>query len=146
QTLRATIQWSYDLLSPPEQELLRNLSVFAGGWTLEAATAVSGENPDEFEVLDALARLVDKSLGVVAVEGAGTRKSRYRFLETVRQYALEKLNEAGQGQGARDRHLGYFLDLASNAQLTGPQQIRWLTQLEVEHENLLAAISWCLNM
>jgi non-specific serine/threonine protein kinase len=146
QTLRATIQWSYDLLSPAEQELLRNLSVFAGGWTLEAATAVSGGDQDEFEVLDALARLVDKSLVVVAVEGADTRKSRYRFLETVRQYALEKLNEAGQGQGARDRHLAYFLGLASNAQLTGPQQIRWLSLLEAEHENLLGALSWCLNM
>ena len=146
QTLRATIQWSYDLLSAPEQELLRNLSVFAGGWTLDAATAVSGGDRDEFEVLDALARLVDKSLVVVAVEGGNTRKSRYRFLETVRQYALEKLNEVGQGQAVRDRHLRYFLGLAADARLTGPEQVMWLTRLEAEHENLLAAISWCLHM
>lgn len=147
QTLRATIQWSYDLLSPPEQELLRNLSVFAGGWTLDAATAVSGGEQDEFEVLDALARLVDKSLVVVVVEGGSTRKSRYRFLETVRQYALEKLNETGQGQAVRDRHLDYFLGLATEARdrLTGPEQPRWLSRLEAEHENLLAAISWCLH-
>jgi non-specific serine/threonine protein kinase len=145
QTLRATVQWSYDLLSPPEQELLRNLSVFAGGWTLEAATAVAGENQDEFEVLDGLGRLVDKSLVVMAVEGSGTRKARYRFLETVRQYALEKLNEAGQGQATRDRHLHYFLGLASNAELIGPHQVRWFALLEAEHENLLAAISWCLH-
>jgi non-specific serine/threonine protein kinase len=146
QTLRATIQWSYDLLSAPEQELLRNLSVFAGGWTLDAATAVSGSDQDEFEVLDALARLVDKSLVVVAVEGSNTRKSRYRLLETVRQYALEKLNEAGQGGAVRDRHLAYFLGLASDARLTGPEQVRWLSRLEAEHENLLAAISWCLHV
>ena len=131
--LRATISGATDLLSAPEQELLRNLSVFAGGWTLDAATAVSGSDQDEFEVLDALARLVDKSLVVVAVEGSNTRKSRYRLLETVRQYALEKLNEAGQGGAVRDRHLAYFALAQRHARLTGPEQVRWLSRLEAEH-------------
>src|SRR3712207_4524702 len=94
QTLRALIDWSYALLSDADRVLLRRLSVFSGGWTLEAAEAVcAGEDLDEYQVLDTLLRLVDKSL-VVAQEREG--EARYRLLETIRQYGHEKLAEAGE--------------------------------------------------
>ncbi len=143
QTLRATIQWSHDHLTGDERQLLRGLAVFAGGWTLEAAAAVCGATRDEFEVLDLLTHLVDKSLAIVdRATGPG---SRYRILETVRQYALEKLDDAGEGAATRARHLGFYLALAERAEpeLWGPQQGAWLARLEVEHENLLAALAWC---
>jgi predicted ATPase/predicted Ser/Thr protein kinase len=143
QTLRATIQWSYDHLSAEERDLLRGLAVFAGGWTLAAAAAVCGAGRDEFEVLDLLSHLVDKSLVLVA-SGAddGTR---YRFLETMRQYALEKLDDAGEGAAMRSRHLEHFHALAERAEpaLWGSEQGAWLARLELEHENLLAALAWC---
>ncbi|HEY2954655.1 MAG TPA: protein kinase [Candidatus Eisenbacteria bacterium] len=144
QTLRATLQWSYDHLEVSEQRLFRALAAFSGGWTLEAAAEVCGAGPDEFfEVLDLLARLVDKSMAIVAREGPG--ESRYRLLETMRQYALEKLDEAGEGASLRDRHLGYFLALAEAAEprLWGADQAAWLARLEVEHENLIGALGWC---
>ena len=144
QTLRATLQWSYDHLEPAEQDLFRSLAVFAGGWTLEAAAQVCGAGPEAvFEVLDLLARLVDKSL--VTVERRRTGESRYRFLETMRQYALEKLEDAGQGSALRARHLDHFLALAEAAEpkLWGADQATWLARLEIEHENLLAALAWC---
>jgi len=143
QTLRATIQWSYDQLVDEERAMLRALAVFAGGWTLGSATAIAMESGDEFEVLDLLTRLVDKSL--VVVDRSGGSAARYRFLETVRQYALEQLKESGEEPSLRERHLEYFLVLAetSEKQLTGPRQAEWFRTLETEHENLRGALAWC---
>ena len=143
QTLRATIQWSYDQLTSDEQRLLRGLSVFAGGWTLEAATAVGGGGHDELQVLDLLTALTEKSL--VIVDWAPTGESRYRFLETVRQYALEQLQQAQEVEAWRNDHLGYMRVLAERAEpeLIGPHQDTWFRLLETEHENLLAALAWC---
>ena len=142
-TLLATLQWSYDQLVPREQEVLRRLAAFTGGWTLEAATAVCDENGDEFEILDLLTELVGKSL-VVVDRGDGGR-TRYRFLETVRHYSLQRLEEAGEAPALRGRHLAFFLRLAQEAEgkLTGPEQGSWSSRLSEEHENLLAALSWC---
>ena len=142
QTLRATIQWSYDQLVPEERRFLRGLAAFTGGWTLETATAVVDENGDEFETLDQLTRLVEKSLAVV---DRREDASRYRFLETVRQFALEEMNTAGEGPPARNRHLATFEKLAEEAEwaLLGPEQATWLHRLEIEHGNLLAALDWC---
>ena len=145
QTLHATIQWSYDQLKPDEQETFRLLSVFAGGWTLDAATQVLKGGIDTFEALDALSRLVDKSL--VLMERDGKAEPRYRMLETVRQYALERLNESGEGEAVRTRHLRFFVSLAKEAepQLSGAEQVKWLSRLEQEHENLRAALRWSLS-
>jgi non-specific serine/threonine protein kinase len=145
QTLRAAIQWSYDHLTPDEQRLLRALSVFAGGWTLEAAVAACGEDADEFEVLDLLTRLVDKSL--VVVERLDGGEPRYRFLETVRQFGRDLLIESGEVDASRRRHRDWFLALAERAapNLNGPEQAAWLNHLEAENDNLRAALDWCLE-
>jgi predicted ATPase/transcriptional regulator with XRE-family HTH domain len=139
-TLRATLDWSYDLLSEPEQALLDRLAVFAGGWTLAAAEAVCvGEGVEGWEVLDLLGSLVNKSL--VQTEEAGG-EVRYELLETVRQYGQERLAVAGGAAAVRDRHLAWCLALAEKAapHLTGPEQGGWLTRLETEHDNLRAAL------
>jgi len=143
QTLRATIQWSYDHLTVDEQRLLRGLSVFAGGWTLEAATALDGNGRDDVEMLDLLTALAEKSL--VLIDGASTADSRSRFLEMVRQYALENLREAGEEERWRDEHLNYMLAFVERAEpeLIGPHQEAWFKQIEVEHENILSAMDWC---
>jgi non-specific serine/threonine protein kinase len=142
QTLRASIDWSYDLLSGPERVLLRRLAVFAGGWTLEAAESVAGggEVGRDSPVLDLLTGLVEKSL--VSMEANG---SRYRLLETVRSYALEQLAASGEVERLRDRHLRWFLDFASRArpQLLGPEQASWFARVDLERDNLLAALRWC---
>jgi non-specific serine/threonine protein kinase len=145
QTLRATIQWSYDQLHDEERQMMRALSVFAGGWTLGSATAICMESGDEFEVLDLLARLADKSLVVVERGGSGGGAARYRFLETVREYALEQLKATEEEAALRERNVSYFLALAEAAekQLSGPKQAAWITTLETEHDNLLASIRWC---
>jgi len=138
QTLRATIQWSYDQLTPEEQELFRLLSVFSGGWTLEIATRVAGG--DEFAVMDLLTRLVEKSLVVVDRDGGG--RPRYSYLETVRQYAGECLDTAGEAEASRGRHLVEFLALAERAyasRLTSEET--WAPILETEHDNLRAALA-----
>jgi tetratricopeptide (TPR) repeat protein len=132
QTLRALIDWSYDLLTPSERALFRRLSVFAGGWTLEAAEAVSaGEGVEEREVLDLLTSLVEKSL-VLYEEREG--EGRYRLLESVRQYGRDRLLEAGEAEAVRTRHLEFFLNWAEQ----GPDWER----LETEHDNLRAALGW----
>jgi non-specific serine/threonine protein kinase len=138
QTLRAAMDWSYDLLAEPEQALLRALSVFAGGFTLEAAEAVGGQ------IFDLLASLVDKSL-VIAEEQDGS--VRYRLLETVRQYAAEKLDAAGEAAAVRERHREWFLAMAEAADeiLRGPREAEWLTRLEQEHGNLRAALRWSVT-
>jgi non-specific serine/threonine protein kinase len=143
-TLRATVDWSYNLLSDPERQLLRRLSVFAGGWTMQAAEEVTSGNGSEREdVLDALSRLVDKSLvNVDADEGR-----RYRFLETVRQYARELLVQSGEAERLRDRHLAFFHELLRQAEpeLTRAGQVTWLSRLHREHDNLRLALEWCLT-
>jgi predicted ATPase/DNA-binding SARP family transcriptional activator len=179
QTLRATLDWSYDLLPEPERALLRRLAVFAGGWTLEAAEAVCGDEgvrrwalglrtddrhptteaqqlsnaqglmpnaqrltPDE--VLDLLTSLVDRSLVGIEERAGGTR---YGLLETTREYARDRLREAGEADERRARHAQFFLELAESAEpeLRGAAQAEWLQCLETEHDNLRAALEWCLE-
>jgi predicted ATPase/class 3 adenylate cyclase len=140
-TLRALIDWSYDLLSGPERLLFARLSVFAGGWTLEAAEAVgAGDGIDAAEVLDLQTSLVEKSLVMVDLDSG-----RHRMLDTVRQYAHERLIETGGVAAARERHLGYFLAFVEQAkpQLFGPEQGSWMARLDLERENILAAHQWC---
>ena len=141
QTLRALIDWSYDLLSEAERSLFQRLSVFSAGWTFEAAEAVCGE-----EVLDLLAQLVNKSL-VIVEEDPGEKSAHYRFLETIRQYARDHLLEAGEVETLRDKHLEFFAGFAREAdrQLIGPEQRLWARRLEREHENLRAALEWALD-
>jgi non-specific serine/threonine protein kinase len=132
QTLRATMDWSYQLLSDAERRLLSRLAVFAGGWTLEAAERVCGDT-----VLDTLSALIDKSL--VVFDG------RYRMLETVRQYARERMSASGEQAEYRDRHLAYFVGLAEEAEphiFGGEHDKSWVVQLEVEHDNVRAAFDW----
>jgi predicted ATPase len=141
QTLRASIDWSYDLLTDDERALLRRLSVFAGGWTLEAAEAVGADGDVETaDVLDLLTNLVEKSLATLEAEG-----ERYRLLETVREYAQERLDEAGERGQACARHLAFYVDLAEKAmpELLGPTQAAWVGRLDLERENLIAAHAWC---
>src|SRR5262249_6089297 len=117
QTLQALIDWSYALLTPNEAALLRRLAVFAGGWTLEAAEAICTNDAAETEgvavaeVFDLLARLIDKSLVLVAQSGPG-RAARYRLLETIRQYASARLAESGEADVIGQRHAAYYFDLA----------------------------------
>jgi predicted ATPase/class 3 adenylate cyclase len=142
QTLRAAIDWSYELLTEKERVLLRRLSVFAGGWTLGAAQAVCSCDPVcTDDVLDLLAHLVDRSLIVFELRGSETR---YRMLETIRQYARDKLFESGEGERIRNQHLNFFLELAEEAlpELESTEQVMWLNRLETEHENLRAALDW----
>ncbi|MDQ6917459.1 MAG: tetratricopeptide repeat protein [Pseudomonadota bacterium] len=142
QTLRALIDWSYDLLSAAEQAHLGWLSVFAGGWTLHAAERVcAGDDAEDDVVLDVLTSLADKSL-VLAEERSGA--TRYRMLETVRQYARDRLRASGEEARLQARHLAYFLQLAEDAEprLRGPEQQAWLERLETERENVRAALVW----
>ena len=145
QTLRATIDWSHDLLPEEERTLLRRLSAFAGGFTLEAAEAVcGGDGVDEYAVLDLLTNLVDKSL--VVAEGLNG-DMRYLFLETIRQYGWEKLEASGETAAVRGRHFDWYLALAEQAEpeLHGPEQRHWLDRLETEHDNLRAALGWAAS-
>jgi non-specific serine/threonine protein kinase len=140
QTLRAAIDWSYNLLSAAEKRLLCRMSVFSGGSTLPAAEQVcSGDGIDAAEVLDVLAALVDKSLVLVEERETTTR---YRMLETVQQYARDRLRDGGEGAQWRSRHLAHFLAFAEEAepQLRGKDQSAWLGRLEAEHDNLRAAM------
>lgn len=168
QTLRAMIDWSWELLSEPECTLLRRLAVFLGGWTLEAAEVVCAdfgadaqrvifdfelpaemllqiENPkskiQNEEVLELISHLVEKSLVIVEEQGGAAR---YYLLETIRQYALEKLFDAGEAETVRTRHLAFFLNLAEEAepQLRTAAQLTWLARLDLEHDNLRAALKW----
>ncbi|MGE5103985.1 MAG: ATP-binding protein, partial [Betaproteobacteria bacterium] len=141
QTLRAAIDWSFDLLSDTEKALFGRLSVFAGGWTLDAAEHVCvGEGIEWREVLDRLASLADKSLVQVEERASSTR---YRFLETVQQYAIERLRESGDETPWFERHLAHFLALAVEAEpkLTGKDQQACLDRLENEHDNVRAALA-----
>jgi non-specific serine/threonine protein kinase len=145
QTLRATLDWSYDLLSGTERVLFRRLAVFAGGWTLEAAEGIcAGYGIDQGDVLDLLTGLVDKSL--VVAEGQ-VSVARYRFLETIRQYAAAKLDGAGEAARVRNCHRDWYVALAEQAEpeLIGPAQVAWLEHLESMHDNLRAALEQSLD-
>ena len=142
QTLELAIDWSYNMLEPDQQTLFRQLSVFRGGFTLAACAAVM-ETENEFDALDALGELVDKSL-VRTIDQEN--ESRYRLLEPLHQYASSRITaeeaaEAGVG------HARFFLELAEQAapELHGPQQVEWLITLETEHDNLRAALAWALD-
>ena len=141
QTLRALIDWSHELLTEPERVLFRRLPVFAGDFTLEAAEAVAaGDDLDQSDVLDLMARLVEKSLLMMEVDHA-----HYRMLETVREYAAERMELSGDARAIRDRHLRYCVELAEATwpRLFGPKQAEALERLDFERENLLAAHAWC---
>lgn len=145
QTLNALIDWSHDLLSEPERRLFRRLAVFAGGWTLEAAESVcAGKGVEENAVLDLMTQLVNKSL--ILAEREQDQEVRYRMLETIRQYASERLLEAGEGEQLRNRHLDFFLNWVERVEpeLRGPEQLKWLDQLESEHDNLRTTLEWGL--
>src|SRR5690349_7607766 len=146
QTLRATIDWSFQLLAGPEQALLARLAVFAGGATLEAAeTVCGGEGIDPDAVFELLAALVARSLVVAEEHGPHTR---YRLLETIRQYGEEHLEAAGQTQQWRARHASYYADLLRHIRDHGhdPQdEVFWATRLTTEQDNLLAAWSWAIG-
>ena len=143
-TLRAAMDWSHELLSREERTLFRRLSVFAGGFSLEAAESVcTGEELRRDEVLDLLCHLVDKSLIVARQEGG---KTRYRLLEMVRQYGKEKLHGAGEETEVGRRHAEFYVELAEEAgsELKGERQVAWLERLETEHDNLRATMRWLL--
>jgi predicted ATPase/DNA-binding CsgD family transcriptional regulator len=148
-TLAASMDWSHDLLGEADRVVFRRLGAFAGGCTLDAARAVCADGPGgsvaEPEVLTALGSLVDKSL-VVVDEREG--EARYRLLETIRQYAVAKLDAAGERDAARERHLGHFLALAeaTEPELEGPEQDRSLARVEAEHDNFRAALNWGLAL
>ncbi len=134
------IDWSFNLLSPDERHILALLSVFSGGWTLEAAKAVGNDS----YIYDILGRLVDKSL--VNVEPGNGAEMRYRMLGTIQQYASERLSELGAGREARDRHLAYFLILAEQAEpyLRLEEAAGWMDRLELEIDNIRQALDWSL--
>jgi non-specific serine/threonine protein kinase len=139
QTLRATIRWSYDLLTDEERRLFRRLAVFSGGWTLDALARVASDVGDEFAVLEVLTHLVDKSL--VTIERRVQGVTRYAMLETVRQYAHEQLSDSGEADPVRRRHLAVFADLAECAYADRLSvDDRWTAVLEMEHDNLSAAL------
>jgi predicted ATPase/DNA-binding SARP family transcriptional activator len=164
ETLAATFDWSWELLTEPERTLLLRLAVFAGGWTLEAAEAVCSADPEgskqktegskagsllpsafcllPSDILDLLTSLVDKSLVVYRAEGG---EGRYTFLEPVRQYAAERLRGSAEGDATADRHRDYFLEWAEEVKpkLFREDQGSWFRRVEGEHDNLRAALEWC---
>jgi non-specific serine/threonine protein kinase len=142
QTLRATMDWSHELLTEKERVLFRRLAVFAGGFALEASESVCADGGlHHDEILDLLSELADKSLVSVA-EADEDRETRYRLLETIRQYAREKLQASADVEDVLGRHREFFLQFAerAGAQLAGPDQASWLERLEVEHDNLRSAL------
>ncbi|HJR81089.1 MAG TPA: BTAD domain-containing putative transcriptional regulator [Anaerolineales bacterium] len=137
QTVRASLDWSWRLLSEAEQLFLQQLSVFAGGWTLESAWAIC-----DGDVLELTGALVKKSLIVVNQDSG--RETRYRFHEIVREYALEKLVESGNQDKIRTRHLNYYVNFSEQAELAlrGPARVEWLDRLNAERNNIRAALHW----
>src|SRR5438093_865578 len=142
QTLRAAVDWSYGLLSPEEKDLFIQLSVFAGGFALAAAEGVADGTSGD--VLSTLTRLVDKSL-VVAEPGAA-RQTRYRMLDTIREYAFEKLHDGDEAE-IRRRHGQHFLEFTrrGHTELRGRHQLDWLNRLDEEQGNIRLALEWCLG-
>ncbi|MFN2115363.1 MAG: ATP-binding protein [Anaerolineae bacterium] len=144
-TLGALIDWSYDLLSADQAALLRRLSVFRGGWTLEAAERVgAGGDIDGANVLDLLSQLVDKSLVHVHEQEAATR---YVLLNTIQEYAWERLVATDEVAAVHERFVSFCIDLAESAapELAGPDQAVWLDRLSAEHDNFRAALAWCVR-
>jgi predicted ATPase/DNA-binding CsgD family transcriptional regulator len=144
-TLRAALDWSFDLLEPDERRLFRRLGVFAGGWLLEAAEEVcAGDGVERAAVLDLVAGLVARSL--VAVRSEGNR-TRYALQDTVRAYALARLAEAGETETVRRRHAAYYCDCVEAAEpgTRGPDQVAWFDRLEAEHDNVRAALAYCAD-
>jgi predicted ATPase/DNA-binding CsgD family transcriptional regulator len=147
QTLWNAVAWSYDLLSEDERKLYRRLSVFRGGWTIEAAEGVAG-NPStgelEGDVFEGLSALVDHN--IVRPDERSADEPRFTMLETIREYGLERLHESGEAAEARERHARYFMELGVQAEseLTGANQPLWLERLEREHDNLRSALAWSL--
>ncbi len=145
-TIRATLDWSFGLLSEGERALFQRLSVFTGGFTLEAAEVVSEVETGAPDVLDLLGRLVEQSL-VTVQGGLQEGEGRYRMLEPVRQYALGWLKRSGEEEPTRRRHAAYYLALAEHAspELRGGEQVAWLGRLEREYDNLRVTIGWLLD-
>lgn len=145
QTLRGAIDWSYDLLNEADRALFCRLAVFAGGCTLEAMESVCIDGDIEIDVLNETESLVSKSL--LRQETQDDGEPRFTMLETVREYALEKLTESGECNEMQGRHVAYYLKFAEEAEskLGGEQQATWLNLLEAEHDNMRAALSWALE-
>jgi predicted ATPase/DNA-binding CsgD family transcriptional regulator len=141
QTMRDTIAWSYDLLTANEQTLFRRLAVFAGGFTLQAAESVLGDPDSALDVIAGITALVDQSL-----LGLGAA-ARYLMLDTVREYAQERLEASGEMEDIQRQHAAYFLELAEAAepQLPGPALTEWLDRMQDEYANLRAALAWALE-
>jgi predicted ATPase/DNA-binding winged helix-turn-helix (wHTH) protein len=140
QTMRGAIDWSWDLLDADEKKLFRRVSIFAGGLTIDAAESVCASN--EIDLYNCLTALVESSLlGQIELSGG---ESRFRLLEVVREYGLEKLANDGELAEMQRRHAEFFLNLATTAQpaLSGAEQTKWLSILETEHDNLRAALAW----
>jgi predicted ATPase/class 3 adenylate cyclase len=152
QTMRDTLAWSEDLLQPEEQRLFRRLSVFVGGFTLEAAEAVcaapEGAEPLGVDVLEGLEQLVDQSLvQQQTVDEEGSGEARFRLLYVVREYALERLEASGEGEGVQRQHVAFFLAMAEDTdlKLRSTEQSSWRRRLEAEHDNLRTALHWTLE-
>jgi predicted ATPase len=146
QTLRAAIDWSYDLLSPAEQKLFRRLAVFVGGCTLEGVEAVCDTKGDlDVDLLDGMASMVDKSLAQQVEQATG--ESRFVFLETIREYALEKLETSGEKATTKRAHAAYCLVLAEEgaAEQGGAETAGWLERFALEHDNFRAALAWLVE-
>ena len=144
-TLRSTIDWSYDLLTDAEQAMLRRVSVFAGGWTLAAAEhACTGDGVEKPDVLGLLTSLADKNLIVPEERGGATR---YRMLETIRRYALDRRRETGEEATWRVRHFAWILALAEESwkELVGPQQRIWIDRMSRELDNVRTALQWAID-
>ena len=140
-TLHNAIAWSYDLLTPEEQRLFARLSVFSGGFTLEAAAQVT----ESSNALNGITALLDKSLLQRIVDERG--ETRFTMLFTIREFALNRLNEMNETARLRDQHLKYFMYLAEQAdnEIHGPHQVKWLDILEAEHDNYRTALDWCIT-
>ena len=146
QTLRAAIAWSYDLLGAAEQRLFRQLAVFAGGFTLGAVEALAEGGPGDIDPLDGISTLVGQS--VVFVQPLEETTPRYRMLETIREFGLERLEASGEAGQTRRRHAEFFRDLAERAEpmlLGTAGQRTWMAELEREHDNMRAALAWSLS-
>jgi non-specific serine/threonine protein kinase len=144
-TLQATIQWSFDLLDEQERALFRHLAVFAGGWSLQLAeSACADALTGTGEVVELLGRLVEKSMVVMETRG---KWARFRLLEPIRQYALELLESSGEAKAYRARHAAALVELAAmrEAQLGGPDEVGSLDRLELEHDNVRAALRWSID-
>ncbi len=147
QTLRNAIDWSYGLLNETEQKLLRRLSVFWGGWTLEGAEAVCNTKEDiGLDIFDLMSSLVDKSLvqSLVRMRGPAADEPRFRMLETIREYCVERLQQSGEEADIKRAHAAYCLVLAEegNPELNEPDRAAWLTRCDIEHDDFRAALDF----